>query len=178
MVVDALDKILTKAGGQDLFIKALMDLIRDVPFHFMILCSSRNAQRIFDLLSLAQVHVINIEITPDLVKNDTNKVIGDEFTKSRLGQRHQKQETVELVSALLPEKSQGMFVLPVMMIKDLVNKARLPDLFSFLNELPTGLHGYYSTIVDRIDSSKLCIDSAANNDCYGKRILVSLIYLQ
>lgn len=176
VAIDAVDEIPVAQKAQARFIKALVELVRDIPFDLKIICSSRIVQSIFNQFALARPDMCDITITPELIRDDIRVVISNEITQSGLGAKLQSEEQVNYITDTLLQGSQGMFLLPVMMIKDFVSKSTLQSIYDFFGELPTDLHQYYSSILDKIDSSRLGIDSASDTECYGKRVLLILTW--
>ncbi|KAK3335249.1 hypothetical protein B0T19DRAFT_452137 [Cercophora scortea] len=155
IAIDALDEISPENRDREIFVRALADLIRDIPFELKILCSSRNVSGISNLFARARLDVADIAIGSDLINDDIRRVIEIETRKQGLAKRIQNEGEMETIRRNLLEGSQGMFLLPVMMIKDLVTKPTLQDVYDFFKELPTDLHGYYTSILDKIDSRRL-----------------------
>jgi hypothetical protein len=180
IVIDALDEIATDNCNNRTFLSSLRDILRDIPVGIKMLCSTRDIEGISEIFTEQAVNrktlaPIGIHINSGMIEPDVEKVIHHEMSKNNLQEKLEKSFNAEVVAKKLLEGSHGMFLLPVMMIKDLANKATLQAIWSFLDELPTDLHRYYSSILDKIDSTKLGMNDSSGKG-YGKTILTLLAW--
>jgi hypothetical protein len=180
IVVDALDEIATDHCHHQTFLSSLRDILRDIPVGIKMLCSTRDIDGISEIFTEQVVNKktlvpISIHINSGMIRTDVEKVIHHEMSKNSLQEKLQKSSNAEVVAKKLLEGSHGMFLLPVMMIRDLGSKATLQAIWKFLDELPTDLHRYYSSILDKIDSAKLGMNDNSGKG-YGKTILTLLAW--
>ncbi|KAH7082906.1 hypothetical protein BKA63DRAFT_584033 [Paraphoma chrysanthemicola] len=180
IVIDALDEITTNNRNRQILLSSLRDILQDIPLGLKMLCSTRDIDGISDIFIEQAANKntlipININISPGMIRHDVEKVIHHEMTKNNLRQKLERTSNAEVVAEKLLEGSHGMFLLPVMMIKDLASKPTLPAIWKFLEELPTDLHKYYSSILDKIDSTKLGVSDKSGKG-YGKTILTLLAW--
>jgi ankyrin repeat domain-containing protein 50 len=148
ILIDALDECSDRVE----LIKALLDVIQEIPSGLKIFCSSRNEP---DIESLLQGHsqVVDIPVSPASIRSDIAEVIADAMAKSvDLSEKLKRYpETRRCIIENLNHGAQGMFLLPKLMIEDLATKSTLEEFYEFLGDLPVDLRPYYMRILERMD---------------------------
>jgi hypothetical protein len=151
IIVDALDEC--RLQDRQALVSILLESVTEIPFDLKIFCSSKNEPDL-DQTILRHSRAIEIDITPDHISKDIEKMIRNNIDKTLfLYQRLQSAPPHYLgyVVDTLCNGAQGMFLLPKYMVEDLDSKGSIDEISAFLMDLPLGLHEYYLILLERMD---------------------------
>ncbi len=176
IVVDALDECSDNRDHADKreFVKVLLDMAREVPFGLKLFCTSREDSLVRYLMTNSQSKVVNIHLTADLIANDIATMIESEIEVTpELRLKLDNTELRRYVVSQLQASSQGMFLLPKMMLKDLAAAEKMKEIYDFFEDPPTSLSSYYISILNKIGSRRMGLHK--ENNSLGKRVLAWLL---
>lgn len=179
LIIDALDEAAAADAPQtELFLSILQDLVREIPLGVKVFCSSRNLPKILKAMASMGTATVDIDLAPGLIQDDLDKVITHHVAQSGLGERLKTDTVRDFVMNRLRQASHGMFLLPIIMIKDLCTKVLTQDIYDFFDKFPkrSEIDDYYLSLVMNIDDNRLGLGEGGQGLCAAQKLLTWLLW--